>query len=181
MKVYLIGYMCCGKSTLGKKLAKRLNYNFLDLDQLFEETYKISIPNFFEKYGEKAFRSLEQEILYSTANIYDAVIATGGGTPCFGDNMAWINKNGLSVYLKQKDCFIIDRLKKTKKQRPLVKNIPENEIAAYVCNAIQQREVYYNESNIILNDTEIDLSSIVLSINDVIMHNKTTLSTKFKS
>ena len=108
--------MCCGKTTIGKKIANKIGYGFVDMDVLFEEKYKITISAFFEKYGQDAFRILEQKLLHTTASMDNMVIATGGGTPCFGDNMEWINANGLSIYLKTNEGFIVDRLKKAKKQ-----------------------------------------------------------------
>ncbi len=164
MKIYLIGYMCCGKTTIGKKIANKIGYGFVDMDVLFEEKYKITISAFFEKYGQDAFRILEQKLLHTTASMDNMVIATGGGTPCFGDNMEWINANGLSIYLKTNEGFIVDRLKKAKKQRPLVKNILPDDLPSYVAEAIKQREPYYSQATITMPNNEMDLSSIIAEI-----------------
>ena len=91
--------MYSGKTTIGRKLAECLDTRFVDLDQLFEEHYHTSIPLFFNRYGEDAFRKLEQLMLHSTHTLNHVVISTGGGTPCFFDNMEWINAHGISVYL----------------------------------------------------------------------------------
>ena len=90
MNIYLIGYMYSGKTTLGHKLAVKLGYQWLDLDQVFEQVFHTSIPIFFKRYGEEAFRKLEQKLLHETANNDNTVISTGGGTPCFFDNIQWI-------------------------------------------------------------------------------------------
>ena len=164
MKIYLIGYMCCGKTTIGKKIANKIGYGFVDMDVLFEEKYKITISAFFEKYGQDAFRILEQKLLHTTASMDNMVIATGGGTPCFGDNMEWINANGLSIYLKTNEGFIVDRLKNAKKQRPLVKNILPDDLPSYVAEAIKQREPYYSQATITMPNNEMDLSSIIAEI-----------------
>lgn len=167
MRIYLIGYMCCGKSTIGKKIAKKIGYNFVDMDVMFEEKYKVAISTFFEKYGQEAFRILEQKLLHTTATMENMVIATGGGTPCFGDNMEWINANGLSIYLKTNEEFIVDRLKNTKKQRPLTKNISPDDLPSYVAENIKKREPYYTQANITMVNDEMDLSAIIAKIKEI--------------
>ena len=90
MRIYLIGYMASGKSNLGQLLAEKLGYSFIDLDYLFEERFRISVLDFFEKYDEDGFRKIERSILHETLEQDDVVISTGGGTPCFFDNMHFI-------------------------------------------------------------------------------------------
>lgn len=167
MRIYLIGYMCCGKSTMGKKIAKKIGYGFVDMDVMFEEKYKIKISTFFEKYGQEAFRILEQKLLYTTSSMENMVIATGGGTPCFGNNMEWINANGLSIYLKTNEGFIVDRLKNTKKQRPLTKNISLDDLPSYVSENIKRREPYYTQANITIANDEMDLLLIIAKIKEI--------------
>ena len=87
MRIYLIGYMASGKSNLGQILAEKLDYSFVDLDYLFEERFRISVFDFFEKYDEDGFRKIEKSLLQETTGWDDVVVATGGGTPCFFDNM----------------------------------------------------------------------------------------------
>ena len=98
MRIYLIGYMYSGKTTVGHKLAVQMGYRWLDLDQMLENTFHTTIPIFFKRYGEEAFRKIEQKLLHSTADLDNVVISTGGGTPCYFDNMQWINQHGISVY-----------------------------------------------------------------------------------
>ncbi|MBR5777658.1 MAG: shikimate kinase [Bacteroidales bacterium] len=158
MNIYLVGYMCCGKTTIGKKLAKRLGYNFIDLDQLFEKENNTSISNFFEEHGEAAFRVLETNILHSTALLPgNNVIATGGGTPCTANNMEWINENGISIYLSVNKGFIANRIVNSKQTtRPLLKNIPIDQIATYVDEQLKIREQYYLKAQIINTTQNID-------------------------
>ena len=92
MRIYLVGYMASGKSNLGQILAEKLGYAFVDLDYLFEERFRIRVLDFFEKYDEKGFRTIEQSLLHETTGWDNMVIATGGGTPCFFDNMDVISK-----------------------------------------------------------------------------------------
>jgi shikimate kinase len=149
MNIYIVGYPCCGKTSLGKKIAKKIGYNFVDLDHLFEEEYKITIPDFFEKYSEEAFRMCERKILHSTTSLKNTIIATGGGTPCYFDNMEFINKNGTSIYLQRCVGFLTERLKNTKQNRPLLQNISTEEMPLYIEKQLSSREAYYLKSHIV--------------------------------
>jgi shikimate kinase len=92
--------MGAGKTTVGKKLARKLGYTFYDIDKAFEHKYKTSVDLFFRKYGEEVFRQLEHELLVSTFTFNNTVISTGGGTPCFNNGMELINQHGVSLYIK---------------------------------------------------------------------------------
>ena len=110
MKIYLIRLPGSGKSTLGKQLADKLHYDFLDLDNLIVLKEQKTISELFSLFGEPFFRELEKDILHSTKNFQHTIIACGGGTPCFFDNMEWINQNGVSVFLNSPVNTIIPRL-----------------------------------------------------------------------
>lgn len=99
MRIFLIGFMGCGKSTLGKKLATKLGYDFIDLDYQLEKQMGTSIGNYFAANGEEAFRKLESKTLKEFDYPINGVIATGGGTPCYFDNMDWMNSNGITIYM----------------------------------------------------------------------------------
>lgn len=116
MRIFLVGYMYSGKTTIGKQLAKKLNISFVDLDQAIEQRYHVSIPVFFNKYGEDAFRILERNVLEIVSDMDDVVISTGGGTPCFGDNMDFILSKGSVVYRKMTSAAILSRESRSKKQ-----------------------------------------------------------------
>lgn len=164
MLIYLIGYMGSGKTTVGKKLAVRLGYSFLDLDKKIENKYKISIPDLFTKYDEDIFRKLEQETLHDTINLTNTVISTGGGTPCFYNNMELINKHGLSVYLKMHPKSLCDRLIKSKKKRPLIANKSPKEIMDHITNHLSEREFYYNQSTMTIKGESLDIAELSKSI-----------------
>src|SRR5690349_8405249 len=100
MKIFLIGFMGCGKSTMGKKLAVKLGYDFIDLDHQIEKNLGTTITAYFAENGEEAFRKLESETLKNFDYPSNSIIATGGGAPCFFDNMDWMNANGLSIYIE---------------------------------------------------------------------------------
>lgn len=102
-RIFLIGFMGCGKTTLGRKLATRLGYTFYDLDHLLEEQAGMSVAEYFSSFGETAFRLAESEILKNTSYGENAVISTGGGLPCFFDNMDWMKAHGITLY--KQDIF----------------------------------------------------------------------------
>ncbi|MEI6694644.1 MAG: shikimate kinase [Bacteroidota bacterium] len=146
MRIFLIGFMSSGKSTIGKQLSRKMNLDFIDIDEAFESRYKMTITNFFELFGEAKFRELEQKILIESCLRDDVVISTGGGTPCFYNNMQFINSQGISVYLKLHPNSIIDRLLHTKKQRPLLKNLSPDELNIYVTSQLNKREYFYQQA-----------------------------------
>ena len=146
MRIILIGFMSSGKSTIGKRLAHKMNMDFIDIDEAIESKYKMSISNFFELFGENKFRELERIILLESFEHDNTIISTGGGTPCFFDNMQLINEHGVSVYLKLHPNSIISRLLHTKKQRPLLKNLAADELADYVNTQLNNRSYYYQQA-----------------------------------
>jgi shikimate kinase len=149
MKIYLIGYMASGKTNLGREMAEITGMSFADLDELFEEKYKVSILEFFEKYGEELFRKLEQGILLDTEAMDNVIISTGGGTPCFFNNMDFILENGRSVYLKMPVPLLADRMETLHKKRPLLKGVPSGEIEQYITQQLKEREVHYLRANLV--------------------------------
>ena len=154
MRIYIIGYMYAGKSTFGKILAKKLRYNFIDLDRVIENKYRTDINTLFSKYGEQVFRQLEQKALHDTADLEDTVIATGGGTPCFYDNIKWMNRHGKTLYLKMETEAIMSRIRTSKKSRPLLNNKNEEEQRAFISEQLRHRSLYYEQA--ILTATGID-------------------------
>jgi shikimate kinase len=160
MRIFLIGFMFSGKSTVGKKLASIMNYNFIDTDKYFEEKYKISIFDFFEKFGEEMFRKFEHEILKELVLKDKVIISTGGGLPCFNNNMDIINKEGISIYLEMPYNAIINRQKNSKQKRPLLKNKTQEEIETYLLDLLTKREPIYKKSKIKIDSQNIDFSSL---------------------
>lgn len=147
-KIYLIGFMGVGKSTAGKKLASKLDWQFVDTDAVFEEKYKLRIDAFFEKYGEKLFRKLEHDILKSTFDLNNCVVSTGGGLPCHEDAMRRINENGLSVYLEMDPNAILNRLSYSKQKRPLAMNKSKKELLGFIHDKLKERHPFYSQAKI---------------------------------
>lgn len=160
-RIFLCGFMGCGKTTLGKKLATGLNYTFIDLDNLIEETEKTTILTIFESQGEQAFRALETKSLHTliTSNEH-MVVSLGGGTPCFNDNLRLLKENGCLVYIQTSAITLQQRLLAAKKTRPLLKDKTKEELLEYIKETLEKRELYYSEAHVILN-------GISLTANDV--------------
>jgi len=149
MKVFLIGFMGSGKTTLGRKLAARLNYEFIDLDHKLEQQVELSIAEYFTLFGEPSFRKLEAEVLRKTSYPENAVISTGGGLPCYYENMDWIKANGKSVYIKLSPKTLADRLEAGKEERPLLQDKHGDSLIAFIEEKLHERESFYAQANII--------------------------------
>lgn len=160
MRIYLVGYMASGKSNFGRLLAEKLEYGFVDLDYLFEERFRISVLDFFEKYDENAFRKIERALLLETLGQENLVISTGGGTPCFFDNMDVIKKAGISVYLYWETHALIRRLKIVKRRRPLLKDVSPAELGAKVTAHLIEREAFYNRADIKVPGENFDVEAL---------------------
>ncbi|MEI6901469.1 MAG: shikimate kinase [Bacteroidota bacterium] len=169
MKIYLIGYMGSGKSRFGRKLAHRLGYDFIDLDDLFEERFKISILDFFNKYNENDFRKMENELLEETFQLDRTVVSTGGGTPCFFDNMQKIRQHGTSIYLKLPPEMLIARLKTVKKKRPLLQKKSPVEMELFVKEQLKQREHFYMQADFTIDVPNLNFPSVVALL-EPLMH-----------
>jgi len=164
MRIYIVGYMASGKSVVGKDLAERLNYTFVDLDELFEERFRIAILEFFEKYDEAAFRQIESVLLHETSRYQNTVIATGGGTPCYFDNMDFILQQGKSVYLKMSSENLVKRLRVIRKKRPLLKGLKEDDLEQYVKSQLAKREPFYKKALLTVEGPNYNLEEILRSL-----------------
>ncbi len=153
--------MGAGKTTLGKKIARKLGYRFYDIDKAFEHKYKTSVDLFFHKYGEEIFRQMEYELLVSTFEFNDTVVSTGGGTPCFYNSMELINKNGISLYIKLTPEALLHRLTHAKKRRPLVAKKSNEELRQFIEHKLAERELYYNKALYVVNGLSASVSGIV--------------------
>jgi shikimate kinase len=150
MRIYLVGFMGCGKSTMGRKLAKLLSLNFIDLDKYIEERCFKTIPAIFDEEGEKGFREKERHSLMEVSQFEDVVIGTGGGTPCFFDNMEVMKISGITVYLAPDTETLAHRILKSKHERPLTSGKSRDELIAYINTALEKRAPYYEQSAIII-------------------------------
>lgn len=165
MNIFLIGFMGCGKSTLGKKLAKKMSYSFIDVDKEIEQKELLSIQKLFDTHGEAYFRSLETEWLnnYKGSN---TIISLGGGTPCFNNNIELINSIGTTVYLKMNAGLLTNRLYHSKQKRPLIEKFKDDKVQLEkeIHNLLSLREEFYNEANIIFEASNMSNSKLDLLI-----------------
>jgi shikimate kinase len=146
--IFLVGFMGCGKTTLGRKLASRLRYEFMDLDEIFEEKVGMTIAEYFSAFGEDAFRKLESQVLKQTKYPENAVVATGGGLPCFFDNMNWMNAHGKTVYIKLSPKTLADRLEYEKDQRPVLRDHGKD-LVAFIAGKLAERDKFYEQAFIV--------------------------------
>ena len=150
-RIFLIGYMGSGKTTIGKLLAKRLGYSFVDMDSRIEEKQFKSISAIFEELGEEQFRLLEQRTLHEVAEFENIIIATGGGAPCFFDNMMYMNAQGKTVYIKLSPHQLAIRLESSKaNKRPLLDNRKGQELYQFIADGLAKREPFYNQASLIV-------------------------------
>lgn len=164
MLIYLVGYMGSGKTTVGQMISWKLGYSFIDLDTMIEEKYKITIASFFSKFDEKVFRKVENETLKDTISMSDTVVSTGGGTPCYFDNMDIINNSGISVYLKTEVETLHQRLVSSKKKRPLLAGMTSPAIREHIRNQLAFREPFYLRSKIIADGNSSDVDALIKTI-----------------
>ena len=164
MRIYLVGYMGAGKSTTSKRLAQRLGWEAYDTDRLFEARYKISINDFFHKYDADLYRRLETQILHETLQFDNAVIATGGGTPCFNNNMEWMNLNGFTVFLKISSESAIVRLSQSKVKRPILIDKKPEELAEFIKKNYAERLPFYEQAQLTFKGENCDVEALATLI-----------------
>jgi len=164
MRIYLIGYMACGKTTLGKELAKKLSLSFLDLDKYLEKKYFKTIPQIFEEEGESGFRLKEQACLQEVAEFEDVVIATGGGAPCFFDNVEVMNRTGICIFLDVDAEELANRLLQSKTERPLVKGKTPEELVGFIEGMLEKRRPYYEQAGYQITGSNITVQEMLTRI-----------------
>ena len=146
MTIFLVGYMGCGKSTLGKKLAHNLKHDFIDLDSYIEEQEGRTIKEIFADDGEDYFRKLERVYLHRVIDTENVVISVGGGTPCFFDNMEQMNEYGMTVYINMHPKALIPRLQLSEAFRPLIAEMEGEVLLDYVYKTLRGREGFYHKA-----------------------------------
>lgn len=160
-RIYLVGYMGAGKTTAAKRLASRLGWKAADTDTLFEEKYRISVDDFFQKYDEPLYRKLESEILKSTENLENTVISTGGGTACYFDNMDWMNLHGLTVFMRISPAAAVDRVLHSHHKRPLTRGKSEEELMEYVTWHYASRMPFYEQARITVKSENLEIEHLL--------------------
>lgn len=162
-KIILIGYMGAGKTTLGKVLAQKMGLTFYDLDEYIEDRFHRTIPQIFAESGESGFRDLERRMLHEVAEFEDVIISCGGGTPCFFDNMDYMNTCGETVFLNASPEALKVHLLMGKTQRPLIQGKSPEELLDFIKDSLQKRLPYYKKA-------KHTLSIDVINTNEDITH-----------
>jgi len=145
-RIILIGYMGSGKTTIGRQLAMALGLQFYDLDWYIEMRYHKKVSEIFAEHGEEYFRDLEQRMLHEVAEFEDVVISCGGGTPCHGDNMEYMNQQAETVYLKATPEVLCMHLEMGRTVRPLILGKSGDELLQFIKDSLVEREPYYSQA-----------------------------------
>ncbi|MBP6386023.1 MAG: shikimate kinase [Pseudarcicella sp.] len=168
--IYLIGMPSSGKSSLGRLLADEINYNFLDLDTAIEQYVHMSVPDIFKNYGEEYFRKVETVVLTKIEPNQSLVIATGGGTPCFFDNMDFILANGVSVFLNVSPQDLAERIQAGQVvHRPLIDlSLNKPDLKAQMTEKLAQRIAFYQRANVQI-DGNLTVDDILTKLDSVLV------------
>jgi len=159
--VFLVGFMGSGKTTWGKKIAAGLDLPFVDLDHEIVEHIGMSIPAYFELHGEDNFRKLESEFLKNQAD-RKGIISTGGGTPCYFDNMEWIKNNGLSLYLYHTPKSLWSRLSQSDvNKRPVLKGLTGDELLSFIESKLSERSCFYEQADIKIEQMHTPIDDLI--------------------
>ena len=167
MRIYLVGYMGCGKSTLGLNLAKSLGLTFIDLDKFIEERNCKTVPQLFEELGEPGFRKKERQALEEVSQFSDVVIATGGGAPCFFDNMELMNTTGITLFMDIDPAILAERLLKSKTDRPLIKGKNREQLVGFLKESLQKRTPFYSKAQIRIANPDNMLQNAIREISSI--------------
>jgi shikimate kinase len=164
MLVYLIGFMGCGKSTHGKKLAGLLRFHFIDMDIALQQLNPVNTL-LSNKQGEQTFRLMEHEWLISNAaKLHHTVIATGGGAPCFFNNMELMNRSGITVYINMHPASLFHRLAPAKTGRPLIASLPDTELMDFIHSKLLERDQFYRQAHLTVKGENLNVKALAEQI-----------------
>ena len=155
-RIILIGYMGAGKTTIGKALSKELGITFYDLDWYIESRMRKTVSEIFAERGEEGFRQIEYNMLHEVAEFEDVIISCGGGTPCFFDNMDYLNQQGQVVYLKAEPEVLYKHLQMGRVERPLLKGKSKEELLMFIKEQLEKREPFYTKAHYTLDVSLMD-------------------------
>ncbi|WP_321519758.1 shikimate kinase [uncultured Bacteroides sp.] len=155
-RIFLIGYMGAGKTTLGKAFAKEMNLSFVDQDWYIEERFHKTVQEIFAERGEQGFRELERQMLHEIAEFENVVISTGGGAPCFYDNMDFMNQQGSTVFLNVSPDVLFCRLKLASHSRPVLQGKSNEELRAFIVHTLEKRKPFYSKAKYVFDADELE-------------------------
>ena len=151
LRIILVGYMGSGKTTVGRALARDLGVPFYDLDWYIESRMRKTVSEIFAEMGEEGFRKIEHNMLHEVAEFENVVMSCGGGTPCFFDNMDYMNQQAMTVYLKADVDVLYDHLRMGRTERPLIKGKEADELRAFIAEQVAKREEFYTKAKYTLD------------------------------
>ena len=167
-RIFLVGYMGAGKTTIGKVLSKMAGLTFIDLDYYIEGRFRKTVSQLFAERGEEGFRTIEHNMLHEVAEFEDVLVSTGGGTPCFFDNMDFMRQQGTTIYLQVSVEELAKRLELCKQTRPVLKNRSGGKLKDFVQDSLATRTSFYEQAQIIFNAdrlmTEVDAAALSAQI-----------------
>ena len=159
--IFLIGFMGAGKSTLGKKLAKAIGYQFVDSDKEISNQQGVTISVLFDTKGEAYFRQLEKEFIEQLDSNENYIVATGGGLPIYTNLMNKLNEKGITLYLRVKPSTLLLRLKEGQKKRPLIANLNEEQLHAFISEKLVERESTYLKAQLIVDEPDQKIEKLI--------------------
>ncbi len=167
MNIYLTGFMGCGKSSMGKEIARALNLEVSDTDALVQEKAGMDIPEIFNRQGEAAFRQMESEVLRSIPD--KRLVITGGGLPCSESNWNYMKQNGYIVYIEVPVPVLFERLRtdKNKQQRPLIRHLDDNGLKDYILTSVNRRQMFYKRADYIFRSPEQNIEILIEKLKSI--------------
>ena len=165
-RIFLIGFMGSGKSTLGSKLARQIGYDYVDMDDLVEETAGMTVPGIFNEHGEAVFRKWEHDILQELCLREKVIVSTGGGAPCHSNMIQIMNDHGASIYIKLSPEALKNRLLNSKTERPLIKGKSEPELLDFITTLLSTREHYYNQARLSVDGFNLQIGELVQKLQE---------------
>ena len=164
MRIFIIGFMGSGKSTWGRMIAEKMGLTFYDLDEMIEKRVNLKINNIFERKGESYFRKIEAVALRELYVQDNFVLACGGGTPCYYDNMSFINSQGVSVWMNTPKQIMATRLLEEAENRPLIRNLSPSKLQEFIDDKLEERLQYYNQAQLVIDPSEITIDDLILQL-----------------
>jgi shikimate kinase len=165
MKIFLLGFMGSGKTHWGRQLSKKLSIPFYDLDEQIIEREGKSINEIFAQHGEEHFRMVEKETLHIITESHDSLImACGGGTPCYFNNIEYMNQSGTTVWLDTPIPVLFTRLLKERTHRPLLKDLSDDQIKSFINKKFSDRKMYYEQADVVMAEEPVELEKLIENI-----------------
>ena len=162
MKIFLIGFMGAGKTHWGRELSRKLNLPFFDLDEQVVSREDKSISDIFSEKGEEYFRLLEKETLHIITESHDSfIMACGGGSPCYFNNLDYMNQAGTTVWINTPIDVLFKRLLEEKNERPLIRSLTDDQLRGFIIKKFADRKIYYEQADVIVDDEPVHLDSLI--------------------